>query len=634
LLPSTTLLKTPRLLFRLYNSEAKAKRLYPIGIYDYKEIKEGNYFHWDRTRFVKEFYDDPGKSVLILRPRRWAKSTTLSMTKYYFDINQPELAKKLFDGTEIEKDKEFTSRTQGQFPVIYLSFGGCRADNWESMEVQLRGVIRDVYLEHSYLEDGDFLHYAERLEFQKIVKREPTALYQDSLKTLSRLLSRKHGKPVIILIDEYDTPVNLAYIRGYYDTAIDYLTAMFTNAMKENIHIKKGLLTGVLRVAKSGYLSGLNNLKVYSLLDKRYADIYGVQEKELEEALKYEEIAHKMEEVRRYYNGYTTATSSNLYNPWSIINYLSSDEKIPQPYWVRTGSINFIASAIWSSPSRVRNNILSLLDGKSIVLPIQTEIDYKDINSSKEVIWSLLYFSGYLTAEPVNLQSFKARVPNIEVKEDLSRVWGSVIDAHFGVQYTDLISALFTCNEKEFENQLRILARGLFSAHDLARTPDAWYHGFILSLLYPLKDEGFEIDSNREAGLGRPDIVLRSTNEKPNVIIELKTHKLESDEGKEEKKQISDEGKKQISDEGKEEKKQISDEGKEETGKEKKKQFSDDDLRPVAKKGLDQIIKKEYFRTFWNTTNKPIILCSIAFVNKFVAVSMKEYKQKGSQEEI
>jgi len=349
-----------------------------------------------------------------------------------------------------------------------------------------------------------------------------------------------------VLIDEYDVPVNEAYVHGYYENALPFLTSAFTGALKDNLHLEKGLLTGVLRVAKAGYLSGLNNLRVYSLLEKRYADKYGVKQDELEDALEHEGLSDKTKDVKAYYNGYSTAISDMLlYNPWSILNYL--EEKEIKSYWVETGKTDFITSAMWSSPLSVRQNILPLLNGETLLVPFEIDINYKALDSPR-ALWSLLYFSGYLTGEKVDEENLKARIPNTEVNRELSVIWRRAIEEKgFGVQYSELISALLSGNQQICETHLRSLARELFSAHDLARTPEAWYHAFMLSLLYPLNAQGYRIESNREAGLGRIDLILHSPVGKPAIIIELKTRT---------------------------------------DLKEKDKVESDDDLRPDAEKGL------------------------------------------------
>jgi len=235
----------------------------------------------------------------------------------------------------------------------------------------------------------------------------PTALYQEAILTLTRLLHRYHGKRVIVLVDEYDLPINEAYHYGYYDAALPFLTSTFTNALKDNTYLEKGLLTGVLRVAKLGYLSSLNNLRVYSLLDRRNADIYGVQQQEWKDA----GLIDKIDDVKRYYNGYSTAIPSNLYNPWSILNYLY--EKELKPFWIETGKTDFITNAIWSSPVSAQQNILPLLNGETLLVPF-------DLTSSVDVLWSLLYFSGYLTGEKVNARNLNVHIPNTEVNQELS----------------------------------------------------------------------------------------------------------------------------------------------------------------------------------------------------------------------
>jgi len=338
---------------------------------------------------------------------------------------------------------------------------------------------------------------------------------------------------------------------------------------------------------KAGYLSGLNNLRVYSLLNTRYADTFGVQQDELDEALNYEGLREYSAEVKKYYNGYSTACPSlqYLYNPWSIINYLS--DKVLQPYWVQTGKTDFIANAMWSSPLIVRESMQPLLDGKEITVPIKIDVDYKSL-TSPDTIWSLLYFSGYITGVRNGEESINARAPNTEVKRELAIMWQQVFDQKgFNISYEEIISCLLSGNQTLLEISLRTLATELFSIHDLAREPEAFYHGFLLSMLYPLYVKGYRIQSNKESGFGRADIILHPPPGKPGVIIELKTR----------------------------------------TDKKAKDAIKEDeDLQSDAQNGLKQIEEKDYISVFRTSQpcEKSVILCCIAIVKKFVAVAMKE----------
>jgi hypothetical protein len=457
------------------------------------------------------------------------------MTKYFFDINNGKLAKNLFKGTELENDKEFVKRTCGQFPVISISFLECRADNWNKMEAMLRGVISRAYKDHQYLLERHWWNFwkssltpEEQYIFKKILKQETLetpdkkdSLYEFALRNLTQLLHRYHNKRAIVLIDEYDVPVNEAYTYDYYDQAISFLTSAFTGALKDNPFLEKGLLTGVLRVAKAGYLTGLNNLRVYSLLDKRFADKYGVTQDELREALEKEGLSEKVDEVKGYYNGYSTAYPDiPLYNPWSVLNFLA--DKVLKPYWIETGKTNFVANTMWSSPLTVRQAIIKLLNGETVQVPFEVDINYKALDDER-ALWSLLYFSGYITGEKAEGDNLRARIPNLEVRREIAVMWRRVIeDKKLGGYYREFISALLTGNQPIFEEHLRSLALK-FSVHDLARTPEAWYHAFMLSALFPLEENGYQLITNHEAGYGRPDIVIIPPVGKPAVVLEFGT---------------------------------------------------------------------------------------------------------------
>jgi len=298
-----------------------------------------------------------------------------------------------------------------------------------------------------------------------------------------------------------------------------------------------------------------------------------VKQDELQEALEKEGLSEKADEVKGYYNGYSTADPSMLlYNPWSVLNFLT--DKVLKPYWIETGKTDFIANAMWSSPLSVRENILTLLSGKSLPVPFEVDINYKALDDPR-ALWSLLYFSGYITGEKAPGDDLMARIPNSEVKREVAVMWRRVIEEKkLGTHYRELISALLSGNQQICEEHLRSLARNLFSGHDLARTPEAWYHAFMLSLLYPLTDLGYRIESNREAGHGRPDIVLHPPVGKPAVILEIATR----------------------------------------TDPKEKDKVKNDDLRPDAEKKMQQIKDNEYIQALKGTSAKSVILCSIVFV--------------------
>ena len=405
----------------------------------------------------------------------------VSMAKCFFDVTAPDLAHSLFAQSKLSQEHpDFVASRCGQFPVISVSFGKCSASSWEKMEALLRGVLSQVYQDHRYLiETPGFLYDDERRKFQAILDEDPSALYEFALERLTALLRRYHKKRVIVLIDEYDQPVKEAFENEYFKEAITFLRSAFTGCLKDNPysslpipiriipcahhslrHLEKGLLTGVLRVAKAGFLSGLNNLRVYSLLNPQFADKYGVTEAEMQEALAFEDLSTEAGAVRDYYDGYDTALPDvHLYNPWSTLNYLQ-DKKIDS-YWVETGKTDFIAKAMWSGPLEMREMLNTLLDGGKLIVPVQVDLDFNSL-TRRDTLWSLLYFAGYVTGRRMDgddsqMQGddVEIRVPNREVSGELAKMWSRAFSAlGVGAEYDKCILALLQADPMSLEREL------------------------------------------------------------------------------------------------------------------------------------------------------------------------------------
>ena len=398
----------------------------PIGIDDFKKIRENNYYYIDKTNFIEEIGKNVGKTLLFTRPRRFGKTLNMSMLKYFFDIKNKEENKKLFQNLYIEKSDFFEE--QGAYPVVYISLKGIKADTWESSFFLIKSLISSIYNEFEYIREK--LNESQLDSFNKIWLKKDDGEYRNALKNLTSFLYEYYKKEVILLIDEYDSPLINAYEHGYYDEAIVFFQVFYGEALKTNPYLRMGIMTGIIRVIKAGIFSDLNNLKVYSILEKEYSDSYGFTQEEVEKALKNFNIEYELPEVKAWYDGYRFG-NSDVYNPWSILNFIQSEEL--RPYWIETSG-NFLINNILKNVSTETIEILeNLFNGISVEENISGNSDLSVLMGEDE-IWELLLFSGYLTIDEKIGESYEdiytLRLPNREVKEFFRKKF---IDVNFGV---------------------------------------------------------------------------------------------------------------------------------------------------------------------------------------------------------
>ena len=398
----------------------------PIGIDDFKKIRENNYYYIDKTNFIEEIGKNVGKTLLFTRPRRFGKTLNMSMLKYFFDIKNKEENKKLFQDLYIEKSDFF--KEQGAYPVVYISLKGIKADTWESSFFLIKSLISSIYNEFEYIREK--LNESQLDSFNKVWLKKDDGEYRNALKNLTSFLYEYYKKEVILLIDEYDSPLINAYEHGYYDEAIIFFQVFYGEALKTNPYLRMGIMTGIIRVIKAGIFSDLNNLKVYSILEKEYSDFYGFTQEEVEKALKNFNIEYELPEVKAWYDGYRFG-NSDVYNPWSILNFIQSEEL--RPYWIETSG-NFLINNILKNVSTETIEILeNLFNGISMEENISGNSDLSVLMGEDE-IWELLLFSGYLTIDEKIGESYEdiytLRLPNREVKEFFRKKF---IDVNFGV---------------------------------------------------------------------------------------------------------------------------------------------------------------------------------------------------------
>ena len=502
----------------------------PIGIDDFKKIRENNYYYIDKTNFIEEIGKNVGKTLLFTRPRRFGKTLNMSMLKYFFDIKNKEENKKLFQDLYIEKSDFF--QEQGAYPVVYISLKGIKADTWESSFFLIKSLISSIYNEFEYIREK--LNESQLDSFNKVWLKKDDGEYRNALKNLTSFLHEYYKKEVILLIDEYDSPLINAYEHGYYDEAIVFFQVFYGEALKTNPYLRMGIMTGIIRVIKAGIFSDLNNLKVYSILEKEYSDFYGFTQEEVEKALKDFNIEYELPEVKAWYDGYRFG-NSDVYNPWSILNFIQSEEL--RPYWIETSG-NFLINNILKNVSTETIEILeNLFNGTSMEENISGNSDLSILMGEDE-IWELLLFSGYLTIDEKIGESYEdiytLRLPNREVKEFFRKKF---IDVNFGEStFRKSMEALKKNNIKDFEKYLQNILLKSASFHDTKS--EIFYHSLILGMMFYL-DRDYIVKSNEESGLGRYDVSIEPRNKNNRAyILEFKVTKNEQDLEKESKEAI------------------------------------------------------------------------------------------------
>ena len=482
------------------------KRL-AIGIDDFRKIIKEDCYYVDKTKFMEAVLEDASNVKLFTRPRRFGKTLNMSMLKYFFDVRDSEENRKLFNGLGIEKSKYIDE--QGKYPTILISLKSIKYETWEESLEQLKSLVSNLYNEFEYIREC--LNESEIELFNDIWFKKENGEYANSLKNLTSFLYKYYKKEVILLIDEYDIPLITAHKYGYYNEIINFYKIFLGEALKTNQYLKMGVLTGIIRVIKTGIFSDLNNLKVYSILEKKYSEFFGFTEEEVKRALQYFNIEEELANVKYWYNGYKFG-NSELYNPWSIINFLDGREL--KNYWVGT-SENFLIKNILENPISRTNEILDrLLNEEEVEEAITGTSDLSILMDSKEV-WELLLFSGYLTVkEKIDDDIYSLKLPNIEIKKLFKKEF---INVHFGISlFRKTMEALKNLNFNDFEKYFQEIMLKSTSNWDTSK--EAFYHGLSLGMLSYL-DNDYYVTSNFEAGFGRYDVVLEPKKKNNRAFI-------------------------------------------------------------------------------------------------------------------
>ena len=505
----------------------RKKKKLPIGISDFKEIIENNYYYFDKTKFIENILEDGSKVKLFTRPRRFGKTLNISMLKYFFDIKNKDENRKLFENLEISKSEYFEK--QGNFFVISISFKNYDAENWESGFNTIKNEIKLLYNEFYLIRDN--LNQSDLADFDAIWLKKDNADWINSLFNLTRYLYELSRKKVVVLIDEYDQPIIDSYIKGNYEKCIAFFKAFYGKVLKDNNYLEMGILTGILRVAKENVFSGLNNLEVHTILDDEFTEYFGIMENEVEKSLEDFDLKYELNDVQKWYNGYLFG-EKKVYNPWSIINFLNRGNL--KSYWVNTSGNGLIKLYLQKLKNDIFDDFSKLLNKESILKRINNNMTFENLKTNfGKNIWNLFFHSGYLTlADKYDVMKKNAsiKIPNKEILEMFSEMF---IEIYFkdSETFLDMTDALTTGNIEKFKFELnKILLENIGIFDVIGIYKEQFYHGLMLGLILMLKNE-YEISSNNFAGKGRYDLLLKPKNifeRKEGIIIELKAINIDN----------------------------------------------------------------------------------------------------------
>ena len=507
------------------------KRPMPVGIEDFKKLIQREYYFVDKTRFIRDLLDLQTEITLITRPRRFGKTLTLSMLQYFFTLEDAEENRKLFAGLDIEQAGEKYMREQGTRPVVFLTIKEVQAGKFSGMMAKLSEVLRKLYGQLEYLKDSEALSEQDRDYFMAVLNKAGTEeTLQFALANLMGMLEKHHGKKPILLLDEYDAPILSAWENGYYKEGIDFMRGFLGSALKTNPSLYFAVLTGVTRVSKESIFSGLNNLKVCSVLSDAYCDIFGFTQQEAARLMEECGVGDKLPELRKWYDGYRFG-QVEIYNPWSVIRYIDEGCKC-QPYWMNTSGNSILKDLLRRVDTRRHKELQGLVQGKTVESPVLENIVYADIHRNRDALFMMLMTTGYL--KPVEVWKnrngrdwVRLMVPNMEVRLSYeTEILNHIVPSQGETLLRDMLRSMTDGDAEGFQENLSDLLRDFVSYHDTAQ-PESFYHGLLLGLSVLLDGE-YRVASNRESGYGRFDIAFFPLKDgTPGVILELKSAKSE-----------------------------------------------------------------------------------------------------------
>ena len=505
-----------------------------IGLQDFADVIQKGYFYIDKTPFIKEWWESGDSVTLITRPRRFGKTLNMSMLEHFFSIKYAE-EEKIFENLSIWNDTKYRE-LKGTYPVISLSFAGVKEKDYKTARKKICQILTKLYAENSFLLDSGLLYETDIKYFKRVSEDMDDSDASLALYQLSNFLYRYYNQKVIILLDEYDTPMQEAYIDGFWEELVGFTRNLFNLSFKTNPWLERAVMTGITRVSKESVFSDLNNLKVVTTTSDEYMDSFGFTENEVFDALEECGLASEKEEVKKWYDGFIFGTHEDIYNPWSILNFLDTGKY--KTYWANTSSNSLIGKLLQEGNSRIKEKFETLLHGEKIRSPLDEQIVYNQLDGSEKAVWSLLLASGYLKVLyhesyldiPEGAQpQYELSFTNLEVKlmfQNIIRDWFTEAET----EYNDFIKALLIGDKKAMNAYMNRVALNTFSYFDTGKKPsgeepERFYHGFVLGLIVELQNR-YIIKSNRESGFGRYDVILepKYPDKDDAIILEFKVH--------------------------------------------------------------------------------------------------------------
>lgn len=515
-------------------------RTIAIGNQDFERTRSRGDFYIDKTDFIREWWESRDSVTLIARPRRFGKTLNMNMLEKFFSVRYQDRGD-LFEGLSIWQHEKYR-KLQGTYPVLFLSFAVVKENSFSQARESICRVIEEQYNKHDYLLDGDLLNEKEKAYYRQVTAKMSDSTAAASLRSLSDFLCRYYGKNVIILLDEYDTPLQEAFVNGYWAEMVAFTKSLFNAAFKTNPYLDRALMTGITRVSKESIFSDLNNLEVVTTTSPKYTNCFGFTEEEVFAALDEFELADKKQQVKDWYDGFTFGQEKDIYNPWSIINFL--DKGRVGAYWANTSSNSLVGKLLREGSPEVKKTFEHLLQGETIHMEIDEQIVYHQLAAEKNAVWSLLLASGYLKVKDFQAytteygewrEEYELAITNFEVRVMFRNMVRGWFDPAL-YDYNNFIKALLLADVKAMNTYMNKVASEMFSSFDSGtkpsvKEPERFYHGFVLGLMVELADK-YVITSNRESGFGRYDIMLepRKPDETDAVIIEFKVQDEEEKE--------------------------------------------------------------------------------------------------------